>query len=183
MKRFVLLQEEIITWRKNENTLTTFKNFLQNNMVWFICLLVGWLVCWFVCLFVCLGACRPTRKIFTHLHGDVPITGEGLRILTHAWHSWPVSSEKSLTCHIYCDTGQPFIMVISEDTWHSPVAERLAVELSLPVLSRPGIEPQSPACEANYLPLRNRGGQNHTVKFNQTWQKVFLGKEDLCIYK
>ena len=74
-------------------------------------------------------------------------------------------------------------MVISEDTWHSPVAERLAVELSLPVLSRPRIEPQSPACEANYLPLRNRGGQNHMVKFNQTWQKVFLGKEDLCIYK
>ena len=40
-----------------------------------------------------------------------------------------------------------------------PVAERLEVELSLLVcLSRPGIEPRSPACEANALPLRQRGG-------------------------
>ena len=30
----------------------------------------------------------------------------------------------------------------------TPVAEYLAVELSLTVLSRPGIEPQSPVCEA-----------------------------------
>ena len=29
------------------------------------------------------------------------------------------SSEGSLTCHTYCDTGLPFIMVISEDPWHS----------------------------------------------------------------
>ena len=27
----------------------------------------------------------------------------------------PLSSECSLTCHIYCDTGHPFIIVISED--------------------------------------------------------------------
>ena len=43
----------------------------------------------------------------------------------------------------------------------TPVAERVAVELSLPIydlgLSWPGIEPQSPACEANALPLRHRG--------------------------
>ena len=36
----------------------------------------------------------------------------------------------------------------------TPVNERLAVELSLPVL----IEPRSPACEANVLPQRHRGG-------------------------
>ena len=36
--------------------------------------------------------------------------------------------------HIYCDTGHPFKMVISEDPWHShPFAERLAMKLSLPV--------------------------------------------------
>ena len=44
------------------------------------------------------------------------------------------------------------------------LAERLVVKLSLPAcfydlsLSRPGIEPRSPACEANALPLRHRGG-------------------------
>ena len=47
------------------------------------------------------------------------ITGEVLQILTYARHSWPLSSEGSLSCHIYCDTGLSFIMVIPEDPWHS----------------------------------------------------------------
>ena len=54
-----------------------------------------------------------------HSHGEVTITGEGVQILTYAQHSWPLSSEGSLACHTYYDTGQPFIMVISEETWHS----------------------------------------------------------------
>ena len=33
--------------------------------------------------------------------------------------TWPFSSEGSLVCNTYCDTGHPFIMVISEDPWHS----------------------------------------------------------------
>ena len=37
----------------------------------------------------------------------------------HARHLWPLSSEGSLTCHTCCDTGLPFIMVISEDPRHS----------------------------------------------------------------
>ena len=40
--------------------------------------------------------------------GDVTIAGEGLQML-------PLSSEGSLTCHTFCDTGQLFIMVISKD--------------------------------------------------------------------
>ena len=57
-------------------------------------------------------------RIF-HSYGDVTIAGEGLQILTYARQSWPFSSEGSLTCHTHCDTGLPFIMVISEDPWHS----------------------------------------------------------------
>ena len=42
---------------------------------------------------------------------------------------------------------------LQEPVTLAPVAKRLAVELSLPVLMtlkvRPGIEPQPPACEAN----------------------------------
>ena len=57
-------------------------------------------------------------RIF-HSNGDVNIAGEGLQILTYARHSWPLSSEGSLTCHTYCDTGLPLIMVISEDPLHS----------------------------------------------------------------
>ena len=54
------------------------------------------------------------------VHGNLTVAGEGLQILTYARHSWlPLSSEGSLTCHTHCDTGLPFIMVISEDPWHS----------------------------------------------------------------
>ena len=67
-------------------------------------------------MFVC-GLSSHSR-IF-HSYGDVTITGEGLQILTYARHLWPLSSEGSLACHTYCDTGHPFIMVISEDLWHS----------------------------------------------------------------
>ena len=71
-----------------------------------------WKTHWkYVCLFV-------TLKNFS-FYGDVTIACEGMQILTYAWHSWPLSSEGSLVCHIYCDTEHPFIMVISEDLWHS----------------------------------------------------------------
>ena len=69
------------------------------------------------CLFVYLEFIVPL-KIF-HSYGNVTIAGEGLQILTYARHTWSLSSEGSLTCHNYCDTGLPYIMVISEDPWHS----------------------------------------------------------------
>ena len=70
----------------------------------------------FFCLFV--WSLSSHSRIF-HSYGDIIIAGEGLQILTlYARHSWPLSSEGSLTCQTYCDTGQPFIMVISEEPWH-----------------------------------------------------------------
>ena len=50
-----------------------------------------------------------------HSYRDVTITGDGLKILTNARHSWPLSIEGSVACHTYCNTGHPFIMLISED--------------------------------------------------------------------
>ena len=67
------------------------------------------------CLLICLWS---HSRIF-HSYGDVTIAGEGLQILTYGRHSLPLSSEGSLTCHTYCETGLLFIMVISEDPWHS----------------------------------------------------------------
>lgn len=32
---------------------------------------------------------------------------------------WPLSSTGYLTCHTYCDSGLPYIMVISGDQWYS----------------------------------------------------------------
>ena len=66
-----------------------------------------------VCLFI--WSLSFHSRIF-HSYGEVTIAGEGLQILTYARYSWPLSSEGSLAC---CDTGLPFIMVISEDPWHS----------------------------------------------------------------
>ena len=50
--------------------------------------------------------------------------------MTYARHSRLLSSEGSLVCHTCCDTGHPFIMVISEDLWHSHLLH-VAVELSV----------------------------------------------------
>ena len=90
------------------------------------------------------------------------MTGEGLQFFTYAWQSWPLSSEGSLLCHNCCDTGLPFIMVISEEDTHtcyqafnSGAVTTCFYDLDL---LRLGIGPRSPACEANALPLRHRGG-------------------------
>ena len=73
------------------------------------------LFCWFASL----GVSSHSRSF--HAYGDVTstITVEGQQILTYFRHSWPLGSEGSLACQTYCDTGLPFIMVISEDPWHS----------------------------------------------------------------
>ena len=49
--------------------------------------------------------CLGFHSILYHLYGDITITDEGLQILTYTRHSWPLSSEGSLTCHTYYDTG------------------------------------------------------------------------------
>ena len=64
--------------------------------------------------------------------------GQGLQMFTYARHLWPLSreGEGSLACQSYCDTGHPLINVISEDPMTlTSIAERLTVELSLPVLT------------------------------------------------
>ena len=60
----------------------------------------------FVCLFVL--AFSSHSRIF-HSYGDTTITGIVLQILTYGRRSWPLSSEDNLACHIYFDTGHPFI--------------------------------------------------------------------------
>ena len=59
-----------------------------------------------VCLFV--WSLSSHSRIF-HSYGVVTITDEGLQILTYMYarHSWLLSSEGSLACHTFCDTGHP----------------------------------------------------------------------------
>ena len=71
----------------------------------------------FVCLFVYLEFIKPLENfslIWRRHH-----CRWRAEILTYLRHSWPLSSEGSLTCHTHWDTGLPFIMVISEHPWHS----------------------------------------------------------------
>ena len=64
-----------------------------------------------VFLFV-LGFSSQSR-IF-HSYGDVTTTAvKGCKFLTYARHLWPLSSDSFLAFIPYCNTGHPFIMVIS----------------------------------------------------------------------
>ena len=49
------------------------------------------------------------------LFGEITVTGEGLQVYD-IFSELMSSSGCSLTCHTYCDTGQPCIMDISEDS-------------------------------------------------------------------
>ena len=101
-----------------------------------------------ICLFV--WGLYSHLKIF-HLYGDIFITGEGL-LLTYAQHSWTLSGEDSLACHMWHKASVynghfrgPVTLI--------PIAEHLAVELSLPVLRLRSVaartHTQSSACKAN----------------------------------
>ena len=72
----------------------------------------------FVCFFVW-GNMSQSRNFYSF--GDFTIIwfSEGLQILTYTRHSCPLRNEGSLACYTYCDTDQSFIMVISEDKWHT----------------------------------------------------------------
>ena len=68
-------------------------------------------------LYVCLFGVFVLIEKFSLISGNITFTGVRLQMLTYARHLWPFSIEDSLGCHNYCDTGHPFIMVISEDLW------------------------------------------------------------------
>ena len=99
-------------------------------------------------LSVCLFALSFSfhSKIF-HSFGDVTITGGGLQILpmfdTYGFFS---------VAHLLWHGPILYNGHLRGPVTLTPVAKRVAVQLSLPVfddsrLSRPGIEPRSPACE------------------------------------
>lgn len=75
-----------------------------------------------MCLFVCLfWWFHHTRELFTPME-TIPISVRDGNF-ANAQYSWPLSSEGSMACNTYCDTGHP---------WNSYL---LAVKLSLPVLT------------------------------------------------
>ena len=81
------------------------------------------------CSFCLFEVFRPTQDFFTSF-GDVTIAGEGLHFFKLC--SAPIAINQS---HTYWDTGHPFTMAIPKrPVTLATIAERLAEELSLPVL-------------------------------------------------
>ena len=74
----------------------------------------------FTCLFACLfWDYRLTREFLIYMETS-PSPVKGCKFwLMLGTHEWPLSSEGSSACHTYCDIGHPFIMVISDDPWHT----------------------------------------------------------------
>ena len=118
---------------------------MLKNVVFLVCLFVSLFVrlAFFVCLFV--WSLQSHSRIF-HSHGDVTIASEGLKIQTYVRHSWQLSSEGSLACQNLLQHGPTVYNGHLRGTvTHTPVAERLGVELSLLVSvaigGRPHISP------------------------------------------
>ena len=66
-------------------------------------------------------------------HGDVIIISEGLQILTYAGHSWPLNCEGSLV--LLWHGASVYNGHLRGPVTPSSIAERLAVEMSLPVFT------------------------------------------------
>ena len=101
-------------------------------------------------------------------------------ILACARHVWQLSSEGSLACHTYCGKGHPFIMVISDDPWHSHLMPSiLAMELSLSVLTTwvcRGWDSNAPTWQGERSnPLLHRGGPLELLN----WRWIY-NKNNLC---
>ena len=87
----------------------------------------------FVCLFV--WGLSSHMRIF-HSYGDVIITGEGLQFFTFTRHSWQLSSEGFLSVpHLLWHGASVFNGHLRGPVTVTPIAERLEVELSLPVFT------------------------------------------------
>ena len=129
----------------------------------------------FACLF---GVFRPTREFFTHLETS-PLPVKGCK----CWPMLGTFDHRAVRVLTYRDTGHPFIMVISEDTWHShlaPIGGSGAVTSCFfdLCLSRLGFEhPTLRLRGERSNPLRHRRGANilAQIKINVYIRKMFFG--------
>ena len=120
------------------------------------------------CVCVCLFGVFSSQSRIFHPFGDNTINGEGLQILTYARHSWPVSSEGSLVCQTYCDTGHPFIMLTSEDTWHSHLMPDVWQWMCHYCINNLGLS----RLEFEHPTFRLRGEQSNTLRHH--FKKYFF---------
>ena len=102
------------------------------------------------------------------------------------WRRWPplpekgyirpLSSDSSLKCHTFCDTGKPFIVVISEDPWHSHLLPSIwqCSEAANTFFNDLGLSPLGfeysnfRMQDERFNRLRQRGGWRYGVYLNNT---------------
>ena len=102
------------------------------------------------------------------------ITGEGVQINSNS-STCSLSSESSKARHSYSDTGQPFIMVISEDLWYSHCRLAFGSGPSTTCFNDFGLfRPRYPPCKANVLLLRRRGYLRCISIYAYLFGKIFL---------
>ena len=91
------------------------------------------IILFYIVYFARLGIYVPHLRVI-HSFGYDTITGENLRILIHGRHSLFWNCEGSLAYHTYCDTARASIYHchLRGTMTLIPVAELLALELSLP---------------------------------------------------
>lgn len=105
---------------------------------------------------------RPTQEFFKNVETS-PLSVKGYKLWpvlgthSHIIEQWWLFSMPHLLWH--CDTSHTFIIVISEDLWHSPIAGRLAVDLSQLVLTRITSVPTGDLTQIS----RIRGGRSTTT--------------------
>ena len=138
-------------------------------------------------LFVCVCGFSSHSKIF-HSYGDVTIAGEELQILTYARHSWSLSSESYLTWHTHCDAGLPFIMIISEDPWHSHLLPSVCHWSSHYLILRPSVRGSNTDPRRMLIYLQNKikcpfSTNTTSICLQQWWKKpkrINESFENLC---
>ena len=89
--------------------------------------------CWYLYIFIQIGLSSKylyhktcTIPYFINLISNwVNFADRGHTSLTYARYLWSLSSEDSLACHTYRDTGHLFIMVVSEYQLHSRLMPRI----------------------------------------------------------
>ena len=103
------------------------------------------------CIIVCLfRGFRQTRQCFTHMEtSPLPVMGCNYWPMLGTHGHWAV---RVFRCHTYCDTGHPFIMVISCDTiWRAFGSGDVTTCFMTRVCRCWDSNTQHSACEANSL--------------------------------
>ena len=129
-------------------------------------------------MFLCLcGIYRPTRESFTHMRmSPLPVKGCKFRPMLGTHGHWAVRVLKRATPTMTQE--HPSIMVISEDPWDIPIAERLSVELFLRLRSvaagnrKLNLPIAGQRCNPPQIIMKNMSSYNSKANIKCFWESI-----------